>query len=166
VNATTVAIDLAKNVFELAVADDAGNVIERERLSRSQLERYFQNRSHTRVVMEACATSHYWGRRFAERGMQVALLPPHYVRAYVRRNKTDRADATALLESITCPGHPSGTREIGRAAGAAGHASSSISLEGNYDRSDQHTARPVPGVRNRRSCGHASRTGAPHGPAR
>lgn len=98
-NATTVAIDLAKNVFELAVADDSGNVIERKRLSRGQLERYFQNRSHARVVMEACGTAHYWGRRFSERGMQVALLPPHYVRAYVRRNKTDRADTTALLEA-------------------------------------------------------------------
>lgn len=96
---TTVAIDLAKNVFELAVADELGNVIERKRLSRAQLERYFQNCTHTRVVMEACSTAHYWGRRFMERGMQVALIPPHYVRAYVRRNKTDRADATALLEA-------------------------------------------------------------------
>lgn len=98
-NATTVAIDLAKNVFELAAADEAGKIVDRKRLSRSQLRRYFENCSPVHVVMEACGTAHYWGRWFSERGMQVSLLPPHYVRAYVRRNKTDRADATALLEA-------------------------------------------------------------------
>lgn len=95
----TVAIDLAKSVFELAAADETGRVVERRRLSRSQFERYFDNRVVARVVMEACGTAHYWARRLMERGIQVSLLPPHYVRAYVRRNKTDRADATALLEA-------------------------------------------------------------------
>jgi transposase len=96
---TTVAIDLAKSVFELAAADESGKVIERRRLSRVQLNRYFENLSSVHVVMEACGSAHYWGRRLGERGMRVSLLPPHYVRAYVRRNKTDRADATALLEA-------------------------------------------------------------------
>jgi transposase len=96
---TTIAIDLAKTVFELAVADADGNVIERKRLSRTQMHRYFDNREVDRVVMEACGTAHYWGRWFAERGIAVTLLPPLYVRAYVRRNKTDRSDATALLEA-------------------------------------------------------------------
>lgn len=96
---TTIAIDLAKNVFELAVADERGTVVERKRLSRAQFIRYFDNRHVDRVVMEACGTAHYWGRWFAERGVAVSLLPAQYVRAYVRRNKTDRADATALLEA-------------------------------------------------------------------
>ena len=74
-------------------------MFERRRLSRRQLQKYFENRHCTRVVMEACATSHYWGRWFSARGIEVSLLPPHYVRAYVRRNKTDRADAAALLEA-------------------------------------------------------------------
>jgi transposase len=99
VDATTVAIDLAKNVFEVAVADQTGRVVDRRRLSRLQLQRYFENRHCAHVVMEACASSHYWGRWFQQRGMRVSLLPPLYVKAYVRRNKTDRADATALLEA-------------------------------------------------------------------
>jgi transposase len=95
----TVAIDLAKNVFELAAADEDGKIVERRRLSRAQLERYFENRRCDHVVMEACGTAHHWARRLSERGMRVSLLPPLYVRAYVRRNKTDSADATALLEA-------------------------------------------------------------------
>jgi transposase len=99
VEAKTIAIDLAKNVFELAIADSAGKVLQRKRLNRSQLQRCFQNHEPAHIVMEACGTSHFWGRWFKERGMEVSLLPPLYVKAYVRRNKTDRADATALLEA-------------------------------------------------------------------
>lgn len=95
----TIAVDLAKNVFELAAADENGKIVERRRLNRSQFDRYFENRECVHVVMEACGSAHYWGRRFEARGMRVSLLPPHYVRAYVRRNKTDSADATALLEA-------------------------------------------------------------------
>ena len=98
-NATTVAVDLAKNVFELAVADAAWRVTERARLSRSQFERWFQNREVTLVVMEACGSAHYWGRVLRARGIEVRLLPAQYVRAYVKRNKTDAADAAALLEA-------------------------------------------------------------------
>jgi transposase len=101
--AMTVAIDLAKTVFELAAADETGRIVERRRLSRRQLEQYFANRSVGKVVMEACGTAHYWGRWFARRDIRVELLPPHYVRAYVRRDKTDRADATALLEASRAP---------------------------------------------------------------
>lgn len=95
----TVAVDLAKNVFELAAADESGKIVERKRLTRLQFGRYFENRPSAHVVMEACGTAHHWARRLGERGMRVSLLPPHYVRAYVRRNKTDSADATALLEA-------------------------------------------------------------------
>lgn len=95
----TIAVDLAKTVFELAAADSAGKIIERRRLSRAQFDKYFENRECAHVIMEACGSAHYWGRRFEARGLRVSLLPPHYVRAYVRRNKTDSADATALLEA-------------------------------------------------------------------
>jgi transposase len=98
-NATTVAVDLAKNVFELAVADAQWRVLERARLTRTQFERWFQNRAVRLVVMEACATAHYWARTLVARGMEVRLLPAQYVRAYVKRNKTDAADALALLEA-------------------------------------------------------------------
>lgn len=98
-NATTVAVDLAKSVFELAAADEAWRVVERARLTRGQFERWFQNRSVRLVVMEACATAHHWARTLRARGIEVRLLPASYVRAYVKRNKTDAADARALLEA-------------------------------------------------------------------
>jgi transposase len=98
-NATTVAVDLAKTVFELAVADEHWRVVERARLTRGQFERWFANREVSLVVMEACATAHYWARTLRARGIEVRLLPAKYVRAYVKRNKTDAADALALLEA-------------------------------------------------------------------
>jgi transposase len=96
---TTVAIDLAKDVFELAAADENGRIVERRRLTRCMLERHFEGLRGIHVVMEACGTAHYWARKFSAVGLRVSLLPPHYVRPYVRRNKTDSADATALLEA-------------------------------------------------------------------
>lgn len=98
-NATTVAVDLAKNVFEVVVADEHWKMIERARLTRGQFERWFENKTVRLVVMEACATAHYWARRLRARGIEVRLLPAQYVRAYVKRNKTDAADALALLEA-------------------------------------------------------------------
>jgi transposase len=106
-SSVTIAVDLAKNVFELAVANTSGRISERKRLSRPQFERFWSDRLPSRVVMEACATSHYWGRRLRGLGFEVILLPPHYVRPYVRRNKTDRTDCEALLEAMRCAGiHP------------------------------------------------------------
>lgn len=103
----TIAVDLAKNVFELAVSNAPGRIIEHKRLSRLQFERFWPDRLPCRVVMEACAGSHYWGRRLRALGFEVILLPPHYVRPYVRRNKTDRTDCEALLEAMRCAGiHP------------------------------------------------------------
>jgi transposase len=101
-NATTVAVDLAKNVFELAVADAHWRVVERHRLSRGQFQRWFANRAVGLVVMEACGSAHYWGRWLTSLGIEVRLLPPRYVRPYVKRNKTDAADAAALLEALRC----------------------------------------------------------------
>jgi len=101
-DATTVAVDLAKSVFELAVADAHWKVTERARLTRRQFERWFVNRSVGRVVMEACGSAHHWARCLQGLGIEVRLLPPKYVRAYVKRNKTDAADAAALLEAARC----------------------------------------------------------------
>src|SRR5262249_61797806 len=97
-NATTVAVDVAKNVFELAVADEAWRVIQRCRLTRGQFERWFVNRNVKLVVMEACGSAHHWGRLLRSRGIEVRLLPAQYVRADVKRNKAGGADAVALLE--------------------------------------------------------------------
>lgn len=102
----TVAVDLAKHVFELAASSN-GRIIERRRLNRAQFERFWMLHSQCRVVMEACASAHFWGRQLRSRGHDVSLLPARYVRPYRRRNKTDRADCEALLEADRCSGiHP------------------------------------------------------------
>ena len=101
-NATTVAVDLAKDVFELAYADAGHRGIQRKRLRRSPFAREFENRAPLRIVMEACSGAHYWARRFERLGHTVRLLPAHAVRPYVRGNKTDRADAAGLLEADRC----------------------------------------------------------------
>jgi transposase len=101
-NSTAVAVDLAKNVFELAVADVNWRITGRWRLNRTKFAQFFVNRPPCQVVMEACGSAHHWARKLAESGHQVRLLPAQYVRAYVKRNKTDRADAAALIEAVRC----------------------------------------------------------------
>jgi transposase len=96
---TTIAVDLAKNVFQIAVSHRPGKVAESHRLSRSQFLRFFAERQPALVLLEACGTAHFWGRKLQEFGHQVLLLPPGHVRPYVRRNKTDRTDTKGLLEA-------------------------------------------------------------------
>ena len=98
-NDTLVAVDLAKSVFQLAVSDRPGKVIRRERLSRDKFLEFFAQQPVSTVIMEACGSAHYWGRRIEELGHTVVLLPPQYVRPYVLRNKTDRTDTDAMLEA-------------------------------------------------------------------
>jgi transposase len=98
-NATTVAVDLAKSVFQLAVADEHWRLIQTQRLTRTQFERWFANREVSLVIMEACGSAHHWARWLNALGIEVKLLPAQYIRAYVKRNKTDAADAAALLEA-------------------------------------------------------------------
>jgi transposase len=126
-NATTVAVDLAKNVFELAVASPEWRVLERARLTRSQFVRWFDNRDVSVVVMEACGSAHHWARWLAARGVAVKLLPPRYVRPYVKRNKTDAADAAALLEAARCADiHPVRVKSIEQQALQALHRTRSL----------------------------------------
>ncbi len=96
---TTIAVDLAKSVFQIAVSRHPGKVAETHRLSRVQFLAFFAERQPSLVVLEACGTAHYWARQIQAFGHRVELLPPHRVRCYVARNKTDRADAEALLEA-------------------------------------------------------------------
>jgi transposase len=102
-DATTVGVDLAKNVFEIALANERGHIVERQRLSRARFDRFFVNRATCRIVMEACGSAHHHARRLSSQGHDVVLLPAQYARAYVRRNKTDAADAAALIEAARCP---------------------------------------------------------------
>lgn len=96
---TTIAVDLSKSVFELAVSRESGRVCERRRLSRNQMIPFFSRRPPATVLLEACGSSHHWARQIESLGHRVLLLPPHHTRRYLLRDKTDRADATALLEA-------------------------------------------------------------------
>jgi transposase len=98
--ATTIAIDLAKDVFQVAITHDGRRVAQRRRLTRRQFSLFVETlQPGVTVVMETCGSAHYWGRRCRDRGATVRLLPAQYVRPFVLRDKTDRADADALLEA-------------------------------------------------------------------
>ena len=96
---TTIAVDLAKSVFEIAVSKQPGRVHERHRLSRAAFLAFFASRQPATVLMEACGSAHHWGRQLRGLGHRVLLLPPHRTRPYVTGNKTDRSDAKGLLEA-------------------------------------------------------------------
>lgn len=100
----TIAVDLAKDVYEIAGSAVPGRIQERRRMSRTQFEHFWSKREPCRVVMEACASAHFWARRLIGQGFEVVLLPPHYVAPYRRRNKTDRTDCEAILEADRCAG--------------------------------------------------------------
>lgn len=100
-DATTIAIDVAKTRFQLVVRSRAGLV--HHRLDRGGFERFFVERAPCQVLMEACGTAHHWGRILRKRGFEVALIPAHCVKPYVQRSKTDRNDALALLEAARAP---------------------------------------------------------------
>ncbi|MEZ5536940.1 MAG: IS110 family transposase, partial [Thiolinea sp.] len=101
---TIITIDLAKSVFELVIANQHYRITQRQRLDRQGFTEFMNQQSPAIVVMEACGSSHHWGRQFRELGHEVVLLPVQYVRPYRRRNKTDRADCEAMLEAYRCDG--------------------------------------------------------------
>lgn len=101
-HATTCAVDLAKNVFQLAFADADWKPCGTQRLTRARFSHCFDNSATSLVVMEACGSAHHWARQISALGIEVRLLPARYVRRYRKRNKTDAADAAALLEATRC----------------------------------------------------------------
>jgi len=98
-NATTIGIDLAKNCFQLAIADERYRVQRRERFTRKRFVQFMANHPKSLVLMEACGSANHWGRELTAMGHEVKLLPAQYTRAYVKRNKTDAVDAAALIEA-------------------------------------------------------------------
>ena len=99
-NSTTIAVDVAKSVFEVAVSVEPGRVRECHRLSREGFGRFLAEQPPATVLMEACGSAHHWARRAQAHGHRVVLVPPHVVRPYVVRNKTDRTDTKGLLEAF------------------------------------------------------------------
>ena len=100
---TTIGLDLAKYVFQVHGVDAEGKVIEKRRLRRSQVIAYFASIPPCLVGLEACATAHFWGRELARLGHEVRLMPPQYVKAYLKRGKNDAADAAAICEAVGRP---------------------------------------------------------------
>ena len=97
--AETIAVDLAKSVFEIVVSTAPGKIGARERVPRRKFLDFFVNRPAATVVMEACGSAHFWARKIQSLGHTVVLLPPAQVRPYVVRNKTDRTDVRGMLEA-------------------------------------------------------------------
>jgi transposase len=100
---TTIGLDLAKHVFQVHGVDEAGHVVVKRRLRRAQVITYFASLPPCLIGMEACATAHFWARELRALGHEVRLMPPQYVKAYVKRGKNDAADAAAICEAVTRP---------------------------------------------------------------
>src|SRR6201986_1453405 len=98
---TTIGFDIAKSVFQVHGVDAAGQVVVRRQLKRRQVIAFFQKLPACLVGIEACASSHYWSGELQAIGHSVRLMPPAYVRPYVKRQKNDMADAEAICEAVT-----------------------------------------------------------------
>ena len=101
--AITIGLYIAKSVFQVHGVDEAGGVVIRRQLRRSQVLPFFEKLSPCLIGIEACPTSHHWSRALQALGHEVKLMPPSYVKPYVKRNKTDAADAAAICEAVTRP---------------------------------------------------------------
>ena len=98
---TTIGLDIAKSVFQVHGIDAEGNVLIRRQLKRRYVLAFFQKLPPCLVGIEACATSHHWSRELKALGHTVRLMPPAYVKPYVKRQKNDAADAEAICEAVT-----------------------------------------------------------------
>jgi transposase len=100
---TTIGLDIAKNVFQVHGIDAAEKVVVRKQLRRGQVLEFFKALPPCLIGMEACATAHYWARELTKLGHKVRLMPARDVKAYVKRNKNDAADAEAICEAVRRP---------------------------------------------------------------
>ena len=100
---TTIGLDLAKHVFQVHGIDAQGTTVLRKRLRRGQVLAFFSRIPRCVVGLEACATAHYWARELGALGHEVRLMPAQYVKAYIKRNKHDAADAEAICEAVGRP---------------------------------------------------------------
>jgi transposase len=100
---TTIGLDIAKNIFQLHGVDADGQVVLRKSLRRGQMQSFFEKLAPCLIGMEACATAHHWARTLMDAGHDVRLIPPSYIKPYLRRQKNDAADAAAICEAVTRP---------------------------------------------------------------
>src|SRR5689334_10993309 len=100
---STIGLDIAKSVFQVHGVDDTGTVVMRKRINRSKVLQFFGDLSPCLVGLEACPSAHYWSRELQALGHTVKLMPPSYVKAYLKRSKNDANDAAAICEAVTRP---------------------------------------------------------------
>jgi transposase len=100
---STIGLDIAKNVFQVHGIDGEGRAVLCRKIRRERLIKMFEGIEPCLIGMEACATAHHWARRLTALGHEVKLMPPAYVKAYVKRNKNDAADAGAICEAVRRP---------------------------------------------------------------
>src|SRR5690349_379821 len=100
---STIGLDIAKSVFQVHGVDAMGSVVIRKRVSRAKVLEYFGGLPRCLVGIEACPSAHHWGRELQALGHEVRLIPPSYVKAYLKRSKNDANDAAAICEAVTRP---------------------------------------------------------------
>jgi transposase len=100
---TTVGLDLAKHVFQVHCVDASGRVVVAKSVRRNKLLEFFASLPSSLVGLEACGSAHHWARELVKLGHDARLMPPAYVKAYVRRQKNDAADAAAICEAVSRP---------------------------------------------------------------
>ena len=101
----TIGLDIAKSIFQVHGVDEAGAILIRKRISRAKMLEFFANLKPCLVGIEACPAAHHWGRELQALGHAVKLMPPSYVKAYLKRSKNDANDAAAICEAVTRPAY-------------------------------------------------------------
>ena len=99
-----IGLDTAKHVFQVHGVDENEQMVVRRQLRRGEMRKFFNRLAPTRIGLEACGASHYWARLLRGLGHEVVLLPPQYIKPYVKRGKNDANDAEAICEAMSRPG--------------------------------------------------------------
>lgn len=146
-NVVTVGLDIAKNVFQAHGVDAEGGVVFRKRITRAKVRDFFASLPRCLVGIEACASAHHWAREIGALGHAVKLMPPAYVKPYVKSQKNDCADAEAICEAVTRPKHALCRGEIGGAAKRVGYAQAPRDADSASNARGQQHPRAYGGVR-------------------
>ncbi len=145
---TTIGLDIAKSVFQVHGVDAGGQVVIRRQLKRRYVLAFFQKVPPSLVGIEACASSHHWSRELKALGHNVRLIPPAYVKPYVKRQKNDAADAEAICEAVTRANMRFVPTKNSRAAKRHGASSNASSVHASANLGDQCDTRSFCRIRN------------------